>query len=417
MKGKGLFSERLAARVSVAVSLLLFFFLVGGKAMVSSLPQEDYIRKYAAIAVSEMYRSGVPASITLAQGILESNSGMSTLATKGNNHFGIKCHDWKGKSMKHDDDAKGECFRVYDDPFASFMDHSDFLRYWDRYKFLFEFKTTDYKAWANGLKKAGYATDPAYPSKLISIIEDYDLQKFDRMSVKDAAAYSGVSLSESSSTVSSSKGSNKSARQTRKEERRRKKEAKNQVTVPIPDLSDGIVIDDIDIYDLAVEQEYLDPTLEVLPPSPLSMEEPKRVEMSGETFKFSLSRPAYTRNGVPFVYSIEGETYSSIASSFNLFQKEILRYNDLSYQQELLPGTVVYIQPKKSSTQKGLDKYIVEEDGESLRDIAQRFAVKRESLVKMNSFSSADPFLREGDTVLLREGRTAIGRALKRNRK
>ena len=147
------------------------------------------------------------------------------------------------------------------------------------------------------------------------------------------------------------------------------------------------------------------------------MEEPKRVEMSGETFKFSLSRPTYTRNGVPFIYSIEGETYASIASSSNLFQKEILRYNDLSYQQELLPGTVVYLQPKKSSTQKGLDKYIVEEDGESLRDIAQRFAVKRESLVKMNSYTSADPFLKEGDTVLLRENGTMIGRAIKRKRK
>ncbi|MBR1436565.1 MAG: glucosaminidase domain-containing protein, partial [Bacteroidales bacterium] len=146
--------------------MLLVGIIAGAVTYMAASPKEDYIRKYAAVAVSEMYRSGVPASITLAQGLLESNAGQSTLATKGNNHFGIKCHDWKGKSMRQDDDAKNECFRVYDDPFASFRDHSDFLRYWDRYKFLFENRTTDYKAWANGLKKAGYATDPAYPSKL-----------------------------------------------------------------------------------------------------------------------------------------------------------------------------------------------------------------------------------------------------------
>ena len=119
-----------------------------------------------------MYRSGVPASITLAQGIIESRSGQSALAAEGNNHFGIKCHNsWKGRSMLVDDDSKGECFRVYDSAEESFRDHSDFLRYRDRYKFLFDFKTTDYKSWAYGLKQAGYATDPSYASKLIKCVE------------------------------------------------------------------------------------------------------------------------------------------------------------------------------------------------------------------------------------------------------
>ena len=129
-------------------------------------PIENYVRQWAPTAVREMYRSGVPASITLAQGILESRYGLSPLAANGNNHFGIKCHkDWTGKKQYHDDDEKGECFRVYDDAYESFRDHSDFLRYRDRYKFLFEFPTTDYKSWAYGLKKAGYATDPGYPGK------------------------------------------------------------------------------------------------------------------------------------------------------------------------------------------------------------------------------------------------------------
>ena len=141
---------------------------------------ERYVRDWAPTAVREMYRSGVPASITLAQGILESRYGNSPLATEGNNHFGIKCHKgWEGKTMAYDDDEKGECFRVYDSAAESFRDHSDFLRYRDRYKFLFEFSTTDYKAWAYGLKKAGYATDPSYPEKLIRYIEDYKLYEYD----------------------------------------------------------------------------------------------------------------------------------------------------------------------------------------------------------------------------------------------
>ena len=137
--------------------------------------QEKYIAKYADIAVAEMQRTGVPASITLAQGLLESGAGLSTLATKGNNHFGIKCHnDWTGKRMYHDDDRKGECFRVYKSAEDSFRDHSDFLRYYDRYKSLFDLDPKDYRAWAKGLKKAGYATDPAYAAKLVKTIEDYE---------------------------------------------------------------------------------------------------------------------------------------------------------------------------------------------------------------------------------------------------
>ena len=156
-------------------------------------PQERYIARYASIAVNEMYRTGVPASITLAQGIIESGSGRSRLATDGNNHFGIKCHNtWKGKTMLADDDRKNECFRVYDSAEESFRDHSDFLRYQDRYKFLFDLKTTDYKGWAAGLKKAGYATDPSYASKLIQCVEDYDLGRFDRMTVAQALAVGGA---------------------------------------------------------------------------------------------------------------------------------------------------------------------------------------------------------------------------------
>lgn len=144
---------------------------------------EKYIAKYSQVAVAEMQRTGVPASITLAQGLLESAAGGSELASKSNNHFGIKCHsDWKGRKVYRDDDKSGECFRVYANAAASFQDHSDFLRYRDRYKALFDLDPLDYKAWANGLREAGYATDPGYADKLINLIEKYELYRYDTRS-------------------------------------------------------------------------------------------------------------------------------------------------------------------------------------------------------------------------------------------
>jgi LysM repeat protein len=139
----------------------------------------EYIDKYSDISVSEMKRSGIPASITLAQGILESGSGNSAPAVKDNNHFGIKCHGWNGAKGYYDDDKKGECFRKYKDVKESYVDHTDFLMSHKRYAFLFDYKSTDYKNWAKGLKKAGYATDPNYAQKLIDYIEKYDLHQYD----------------------------------------------------------------------------------------------------------------------------------------------------------------------------------------------------------------------------------------------
>ncbi|MEO9569671.1 MAG: glucosaminidase domain-containing protein [Polaribacter sp.] len=145
-----------------------------------------YIRKFAPIAVNEMHKSKIPASITLAQGILESGSGKSELASKSNNHFGIKCHtQWKGERVYHDDDALGECFRKYQYVETSYKDHSAFLTQRKRYAFLFNYNLRDYKKWAKGLKKAGYATDKKYPNKLIKIIETYKLYEFDKIKKKD----------------------------------------------------------------------------------------------------------------------------------------------------------------------------------------------------------------------------------------
>ena len=162
-------------------SLVLISCCLAIQAQTRNKQYEDYIKKYRELAVDEMKKYHIPASITLAQGLLESGAGQSTLARKSNNHFGIKCgSDWKGKTVRHDDDARGECFRAYKHPKQSYEDHSKFLAGRPRYASLFKLKITDYKGWARGLKKAGYATNPRYADQLIDIIELYDLDKYDK---------------------------------------------------------------------------------------------------------------------------------------------------------------------------------------------------------------------------------------------
>ena len=309
--------------------LLLIFCAALLSIGASNNPRIDYINKYSSLAIKEMKRTGVPASITLAQGLLESNAGQSALAKKGNNHFGIKCHnDWNGKTMKVDDNAPKECFRVYPNVEASYRDHSDFLRGRDRYKSLFELKPGDYKGWAHGLKKAGYATDPSYATKLIEIIEDYDLARFDK----------GVKV-----------------------------EVKPPLEIETP-----VVVK---------EPQYQKPEYH-------------------ESLRFSTSRKTYTQNGVKFVYAAAGETFASIAAANDLFLKELLRFNDLEQDRPLVEGEMFYIERKKA--QGPVAKYVVEGEGESLYQIAQRFGIRLAALQKLNILLYGKT-LEEGDTVMLRK--------------
>ena len=160
--------------------LILIICCLTLQAQTRNKQYEAYIKKYRELAVEEMKKYHIPASITLAQGLLESGAGQSTLARKSNNHFGIKCgSDWYGKTVSHDDDARGECFRAYKHPKDSYEDHSKFLAGRPRYASLFNLNITDYRGWARGLKKAGYATNPRYADQLIGIIELYELYKYD----------------------------------------------------------------------------------------------------------------------------------------------------------------------------------------------------------------------------------------------
>lgn len=367
-------SRKLSIAVPLALAALASAFAAARLAPAGDSPQERYIARYAATAVQEMYRSGVPASITLAQGLLESRYGMSELAVKGNNHFGIKCHDWKGRTMRVDDERKGECFRVYGDASESYADHSDFLRYRTRYRPLFDLEVTDYKGWAYGLSKAGYATDPQYASKLIRIIEDYGLSRFDavtdpaQMPEERGEAYSDAPAAPGKA-VKPGKGG-KAERKLARESRRARRSARRHPQIPDP-------------------------------PSALDRPEMVPRATADEEFRFPLTRKVYRQNGVPFVYSEEGETYASIAEGNGMFEDELLRCNDLKRPGPLPAGTAVFIRHKKARAAKGLDKYIVDHDGESLRDICQHYAVKMKSIAKLNDLKPGH-VLREGDTILLR---------------
>lgn len=171
----------------VVVALLLWTCSVVAQ---TRMTPEEYIAAHKDLAIREMKRMGVPASIKLAQGLLETEFGNSPLLKKSNNHFGIKCKsNWTGPGVSHDDDELGECFRVYPDVEASYRDHSNFLRSNGRYAFLFKLDPTDYKAWAHGLKKAGYATNPRYPEILIRNIEQYNLNQYSLLAADDVATY------------------------------------------------------------------------------------------------------------------------------------------------------------------------------------------------------------------------------------
>lgn len=174
------FKKKLFMRSVISLALVCIAISVYSQAD-RKITRAEYIDLYKDLAMDEMKRTGIPASITLAQGILESGDGNSRLATKANNHFGIKCHNWDGPSVNHDDDKKDECFRKYKSAEHSYRDHSDFLTSRSRYASLFDLKPDDYKAWAKGLREAGYATSPTYAKALIKVIDENQLYKYDEM--------------------------------------------------------------------------------------------------------------------------------------------------------------------------------------------------------------------------------------------
>ena len=268
-------------RIILTTSFLLLTFLASAQRMT----REQYLAKYKDEAIKSMKEYKIPASIKLAQAVLESSNGNSELSKKSNNHFGIKCHSsWKGKKTYHDDDKKQECFRVYKSVYESYSDHSKFLMK-PRYAKCFELKITDYKGWAKELKRAGYATNPKYPALLIKIIEDNKLYEYDQIALGKGKPSKGGN-------------GNKST----------KPKGKKNTTRPKGGGNDEF--SEVDLYDMPV------------------------VKLSD--------------NKIKFVVAKKGDTPESLARKLNLGPWQLRLYNDVKKGHSFKEGDVVYIQPKKN---------------------------------------------------------------------
>jgi len=296
---------------------LSLFVCEGLSAQLMSTRQ--YIDSFKFVAMQEMRAHGVPASITLGQGVLESASGNSKLAKNCNNHFGIKCRsNWTGKFCLADDDAKDECFRGYETAFDSYRDHSLFLKGGKRYFLLFELSATDYKGWANGLREAGYATNPNYGNILIGVIEKYRLSQYDSM-----------------------------------------------------------VIFGEDFYAPGV----------TAPATPTEV------------------------NGIQAIMAKPGETPEQVAERYNMSTWQIYKYNDISKGDMLSPGEIIYLKPKR---RRAIENNHTVKNGETMREISQKYGVKVKHLYKLNRL---EPGLevRPGEVINLKEKRETSPAILERN--
>ncbi|MBC7850594.1 MAG: LysM peptidoglycan-binding domain-containing protein [Chitinophagaceae bacterium] len=306
--------------------LLFIACFIFSAAMLSAQKSEfviEYINTYKQLAVQEMLRTGVPASIKLAQGIHETEAGRSDLVTRSKNHFGIKCKTgWDGMKVYHDDDERGECFRSYQSSDASYMDHSNFLRASQRYSFLFELDPADYKAWAFGLKKAGYATNIKYSHILIRLIEQYNLQQ-----------YSLIALGKIADEEDLLTGIRKPF------------ENKAGTTAPV-------VLSEPEVQTQVIA-------------------EPATNYPSGE---FSINKTSV-------VYAKAGTSLLAIAEEFDVSLKRLLDFNDLEREEVLIQGQLIYLQRKRKT---GSEEFHIVKAGETLYSIAQAEGIRLESLLEYN---------------------------------
>ncbi|KWW24942.1 MAG: hypothetical protein F082_1280 [bacterium F082] len=317
--------------------VLLLFALLPLSLFAQRITPEEYIQTYKDIAIREMKTHKIPASITLAQGLLESGAGNSALAREAKNHFGIKCHKgWEGDTYYMDDDEKNECFRKYKNPEESFKDHSEFLCGRSRYAALFDLDITDYEGWAKGLKAAGYATNPKYAQLLIDRINLYELTQYDQIAL-------GL--------------------------------LKESEVEPV----DPEVVEEYFELAYAPEDKSVFPLADMTPDG----------------------RFIYENNKVRFVFAKEGETPESMAQAFGIKFKKFCEYNCLKHPEEVVfhSGDVVYLDKLRNRNWKA-KPYTVQE-GETLRDVALRFAVKPRSIQHMNGVKEGERLFK-GQVLRLR---------------
>lgn len=330
----------------------------------------EYINTYKDIAVAEMERTGIPASIKLGQGIMETEHGNSKLAKNSNNHFGIKCKkEWTGKKYQHKDDdldANGKlipsCFRVYDTPFDSYIDHSNFLLSRDRYAMLFQFENTDYQNWANGLKECGYATASHYATRLIEIIETYQLFNYDYLG-------NGVSIA---------------AQNKREAIRAKRYELINLKDAPLLKARRPIIA----------------------PVSVNEIGEDVAAAVFGKSFFQIPKSTVFMNNGVKAGALADGQFLELAAKEYAISMKKLLKYNDLTPTQPIYRGQYLYLAPKKKTFEG--KNYYKTVTGETLYIVAQKFGITLKSLHKLNP-KLVGKTLEAGDLVKLNNHHMVIG--------
>jgi LysM repeat protein len=314
--------------------LKILFLLFASLTLKNSFAQQDpvvveYIKAYKDLAIAEMQRTGIPASIKLAQGIHETSAGTSELVKKSNNHFGLKCKaEWTGMTVKHTDDAPNECFRKYENPVDSYKDQSNYLKGTPRYASLFELDPTDYKAWAFGLKKAGYATNPKYSEVLIKLIEDYDLQD-----------YTMIAL-----------GKLKPGQETLAKNEIRAENKNSEIIIPVE------------------KPVVMPPEAEVI----VYSKKETKIEYPDGEFKI---------NETKVIYAKKGTSYLSIAEKYAIPLARIFEFNDMKVQESVDKDQLIYIMRKRKV---GLNEQHIVKPGETLADIAQTEALRIESLLEYN---------------------------------
>ena len=318
-----------------------------------------YLDTYKELAIKKMQEYKIPASITLAQGIFESACGTSKLAKEGNNHFGIKCHkEWEGDTLLIDDDALGECFRRYETVEDSYTDHSLFLTSRPRYSELFNLDIMDYKAWAHGLKAAGYATNPKYAERLITVIETYHITQYDTICYKQAQQKgpSIVEVKEKPVVEMPQEEKLKKEQKTKKRQLIVEKDAENEFIVE-------------PIFETNGNRKFF---------SAQKNQYPK-----GE-FPFT-TRDVYVNNKTYFIIAEKEDTYAKIAEDVQDLEKNIRKYNDMGKYSEPIQGEVIYIE-NKSKMNTAQQAHTIQK-GETLRFIAQKYAVQLHYLLRYNNFT------------------------------
>ena len=360
--------------------LCAVFMTVSGIAQTMSADAAEYINQFKNIAMQEQIRTGVPAAIKLGQAILESQMGKSRLAIEANNHFGIKCKtEWTGKKIYHNDDATGECFRVYDNAEASFIDHSNFLKTRTHYAFLFKLDVTDFTSWAFGLKQAGYATNPNYPAQLIKAINDYDLAQYTLIAIEQKKK--GIDF-----VVTP---------------------AKPSVLAPLIKTNDSVVI--------IKTTKTTEPTKNAEPDkisepakisAPIKTTEPKTVSL--------LENTKVTINHTKAILATKGSSLLAIANANKISLSKLFDFNELAEMNILDQDRILFVEKKQKY---GASEIHVTVGSETLYSIAQKEGILLSSLIALNPGISKDSILQVGQKIDLRAAEKTSTKKTKKGKK